>query len=145
MPPKGYKGTGHLRWSDGGNGVLHAWPSSLHWTADQPPACGLPIKRKMLGRPGAPPVGANMCASCVAAVGFRRRPRTSRMWAIKRAAREAEESGRGPEPIQVVLAELRQLHEEVAEMRGLLLAVRAAQGPEGYGAVMDGAGAPGDG
>jgi len=50
------------------------------------------------------------------------------MWAIKRAAREAEE--RGTDPVQLVLAELRGLREEVGTLRGLVLAVRAAQGPE---------------
>jgi hypothetical protein len=121
--------SGAVRWSKSETGVMHAY--AYNWREELPseavPACGRDVPRRKLGRPGAPALDATVCDRCAAAVGFHRRPLTSRAWAIKRAA---QAPGKAP-ALATILSELRELRGVVD---GLAEAFRRRMGAPGVAA-----------
>ena len=111
MPAEGQRTTGNYRWSESGTEVLHAYPWT--WNKDSPkscaPACGGQAPRRKLGRGMAPQVGATLCASCALVIGFRRRPRTSQAWALRRAKLQEQHTTVDGVRIMAELVELRAL------------------------------------
>jgi len=145
MPAKNQRTTGEYRWSESGTEVLHAYPWS--WNPDKPqtcaPACGGQAPRKKLGRGMAPPVGAPVCGSCALKIGFVRRPRTSRAWALRRAKLQEQRTTVDAGQLGRIEAQGEALAGEVADLRLLVLRLlRHLMGSEvaepGARAVMDG-------